>query len=353
MRLILTILAALALPAQADPLADLKQAETALSQANSSLAKRRVLGQTIRAYEAVMGEISGSIATLARKIRAQDRAIAAQTPRIKEHLSALARLGRLAEPLVLVGQGDPADTLRGMLLLEHVTKGANAQIAAVQRDREALTELHSEHAGLLAQLNTRRAQLAKVRSLLIAEANTGTNRAVPQIDPAALAALSAALTSSVPAIGADMPGLTPPLPAPVQGTVLRGFGTPDPAGVARPGLTIAAAPAALVTSPASATVRYTGSLDGYGQVVILEPAAQVLLVLAGLDTPLVQAGEIIETGHALGFLPDKSPPQPQGNTEFLRTPGDGSGQQSVKSLYIELRHEQQPVDPMGWFLYER
>ena len=50
---------------------------------------------------------------------------------------------------------------------------------------------------------------------------------------------------------------------------------------------LATASGALVSAPAAATVRFQGPLLDYGQVVILEPAPDVLFVLAGLGQVLV------------------------------------------------------------------
>jgi septal ring factor EnvC (AmiA/AmiB activator) len=47
-----------------------------------------------------------------------------------------------------------------------------------------------------------------------------------------------------------------------------------------------------VTTPWPASVRYAGPLLDYGNVIILEPEADYLLIVAGLATLFVQAGEL-------------------------------------------------------------
>jgi septal ring factor EnvC (AmiA/AmiB activator) len=47
----------------------------------------------------------------------------------------------------------------------------------------------------------------------------------------------------------------------------------------------------LVTTPWPASVRYAGPLLDYGNVIILEPEADYLLIVAGLATLFVQAGD--------------------------------------------------------------
>ncbi len=128
------------------------------------------------------------------------------------------------------------------------------------------------------------------------------------------------------------------LPLPVRGTLLRRFNQPDAAGVARPGLILATAPQALVLAPWSATVRYAGSLRGQGQVVVLEPAEDMLMVLAGLGEVLVQTGEILPARTPLGLMP-------AANAQTAET-----GQRS-ETLYFEIRQAGNPIDPEPWLAF--
>ncbi|CAN0588005.1 unnamed protein product, partial [Ectocarpus sp. 12 AP-2014] len=86
------------------------------------------------------------------------------------------------------------------------------------------------------------------------------------------------------------------LPLPVRGVILHEAGDRDAAGVSRPGIVVATRPGALVTSPTAATIRYAGPLLDYGLVVILEPQADLMFVLAGLDTSFGEAGQVVPAG---------------------------------------------------------
>jgi septal ring factor EnvC (AmiA/AmiB activator) len=92
------------------------------------------------------------------------------------------------------------------------------------------------------------------------------------------------------------------LPLPVLGTLLRRPDEADAAGVRRPGVTLATRPAALVTAPWPATIRYRGPLLDYGNVMILEPGDGYLLVLAGLGTVYGEVGEVVAAGAPLGLM---------------------------------------------------
>ena len=131
------------------------------------------------------------------------------------------------------------------------------------------------------------------------------------------------------------------LPLPVAGIIRTG--TRD-----RPGITIAAAPRALVTSPVRATLLFRGPLLDYGNVIILEPAQDVLFVIAGMAEAFGQPGEIIEAGAPLGLM---------GGDVGMDDASSGHNQaidagQTTQPLYLEVRGGQGPVNPDAWFALE-
>ncbi|MBZ0124253.1 MAG: peptidoglycan DD-metalloendopeptidase family protein, partial [Roseovarius sp.] len=135
------------------------------------------------------------------------------------------------------------------------------------------------------------------------------------------------------------------LPLPVSGTVLHRAGEADAAGIVRPGIVVATRPRALVTTPAAATVRYRGPLLDYGNVIILEPQAGILLVIAGLDVVYGETGEVLPGGSPVGLMGG-----PETGPDGLLS-GDGAGTDAGRSetLYIEVRQDNTPVDPETWF----
>ncbi|MEM8869430.1 MAG: peptidoglycan DD-metalloendopeptidase family protein [Pseudomonadota bacterium] len=344
----------LSAPLLADPIVDLQRAEAEIARATTSQGQRGALGRALRAYEAAMTELSQDIERLGQSIRAHDRTIAEETKGVRGLLSALIRLGRISEPRLLVSSDPPIDTLRAMILLDSLSAQARLRIAALNEQRLLRQELQIRQTEALAQLATSRRSLAALRTELVADA-LARRRAraaeLPSIgtDAAILTALSVALAETLPAPTLKIEGLPEPLALPAPGTLLRPFNTPGPTGIRRPGLTIASAPATLVSAPVRGTVRFAGHLDGYGNVVILEPRAEVLLILAGLGSVLVSPGQIAGKDTALGFLPGNV----KDHEDFLPTSADASGQLPAKTLYIELRYDHKPVDPARWFRYDR
>ena len=131
----------------------------------------------------------------------------------------------------------------------------------------------------------------------------------------------------------------------MQGTVLRRAGEADAAGIKRPGLILATRPRALVTTPTAATIRYLGPLLDFGNVVILEPQAGLLLVMAGLDVVYGQAGQVLPSGSPVGLMGGKDAEI----GTILSQAGEGAGTEASETLYIEVREDNAPVDPDAWF----
>ena len=132
---------------------------------------------------------------------------------------------------------------------------------------------------------------------------------------------------------------------PVQGQILRRAGEADAAGIERPGLIVATRPRALVTSPAAATIRFRGPLLDYGNVLILELAPGVLLVLAGLAESFGEAGQIVPAGAPVGMMGGVTPSA----DAILTETAAGRAGNRTETLYLEVREGQSPVDPALWF----
>lgn len=132
---------------------------------------------------------------------------------------------------------------------------------------------------------------------------------------------------------------------PVHGSVLRRFGEADAAGIKRPGLILAVAPQAMVTTPWPATVRYAGPLLDYGKVIILEPESGTLLILAGLDLLYAETGDFMQAGAPVGLMGGTPPDIGRASEASV----EEAGFAQEETLYIELRLDTTPVDPAPWF----
>jgi septal ring factor EnvC (AmiA/AmiB activator) len=111
---------------------------------------------------------------------------------------------------------------------------------------------------------------------------------------------------------------------PASGRVQSAFGArlSGPAGPAR-GLTLATRANAQVTAPATGRIAYAGPFRDYGEIVIVEHDAGLLSLVAGLERVDVVIGEAVRIGAPIGRM--------------------GAGE---PQLYLELRENGRPVDPM-------
>lgn len=140
------------------------------------------------------------------------------------------------------------------------------------------------------------------------------------------------------------------LPLPVVGTVRRSYNEADAAGVARPGMVIATRPAALVTTPWAATLRYRGPLLDYGNVMVLEPAQGYLLILAGMSDVFGEVGDVLLAGEPVGLMGGEEGSAQEFGIGFVQGAASGGDADRSETLYIELRKGKDTLDPTDWFV---
>jgi len=80
--------------------------------------------------------------------------------------------------------------------------------------------------------------------------------------------------------------------------------------------------------------------------MILEPGEGYLLILAGLDQVYGDVGEVVSKGAALGLMGGSEGQA----SDILSTKGAGAS--DSETLYVELRKNGEPIDPMAWFVPE-
>ncbi|MBL4807887.1 MAG: peptidoglycan DD-metalloendopeptidase family protein, partial [Rhodobacteraceae bacterium] len=145
-----------------------------------------------------------------------------------------------------------------------------------------------------------------------------------------------------PAGFASMKGTLMP---PVAGLLKTRFGVRDSSGQIQPGINISAPALSLVTAPQASNVRFAGDFLNYGNMVILEPAAGYLQILAGFGQIYVIEGDVLASGDAIGLLGG----QVAAAEEFLIEMSSAQPVNSFETLYIEIRVNGEPEDPLDWF----
>ncbi|CUH99236.1 MULTISPECIES: murein hydrolase activator EnvC family protein [Leisingera] len=364
--LLLGLLAA-PLPAAANPAsaareaaAELEAASVQLQEAASSRDRVKALTSAVQAYEAGLAAMRDGLRRVARREAQLSAQLAARQEEVSGLLGIIQTIETSPPPVLMVHPSGPLGAARSAMMLAEVTPALHAKAQSLKTDLDEVQSLRllQQNAARTLEEGLAGVQSARVQlSTAIADRTTLPKRFTA--DPVRTAILiSSTETLSGFADGlaeiadgeiaessADISDLRGTLPLPVEGLVLRGYGERDAAGIARPGLLIAARPRALVTAPAAATIRYRGPLLDLGNVVILEPQPETLFVLSGLAEVFGEAGQVIPEGTPVGLMSGENP----GPDAILSTSGEGGGTDRTETLYIEVRMDNSPVDPETWF----
>ena len=328
----------------------LEQATAAMQSASGGRDRIAALSQTIQAYEDGLVALREGLRDVQLRETTLARSFDGQSEDVARLLAVLLATGQISPDMALLHPEGALATARAGLLLAEVTPELAQQVAVLRADLDDLRALRrARQYGLLAlEQGLEVAQAARVElSAAIAARGPLPRKLVDDPERLALLANDAATLDEFAAqlaanplratdapVGALMAAFGT-LQLPVRGTLLRGFQEPDAAGVARPGLILATSAEALVTAPWSGTVRYAGPLADQGQVVILEPSENVLMVFSGLGALLVENGEILPQGAPLGTMPG----------------GQAETGQQRETLYFEFRRDGNPIDPAPWFAF--
>ena len=339
----------------------LDQARVLLSEASRRADRVAALTETVKAFEDGLVALREGLRRVAVRRQAIEVELAARSDEISQLLGVLQSIGQAQGPLLLLHPSGPVGAARSGMMIADVTPALQAEVTKLQSDLQEVRDLQLLQDSAVATLEQGLMGAQEARLALTAAISERTD--LPRRfadDPARTAQLLAAsetldgfanglaqiVDEPLSGISPNATALKGTLPLPVQGRILRRFGEPDAAGIVRPGWVVAVRAGALVETPVAATVRFAGPLLDYGNVLILEPAADVLFVIAGLDTVFGETGQILPAGSPVGLIgPD------QGGVDAILTEGVGTDTGSrTRTLYLEVREGQSAVDPVTWFV---
>ncbi|WP_306151651.1 murein hydrolase activator EnvC [Roseovarius sp. MMSF_3281] len=338
----------------------LSRAGRMLNDAQGARNRVKALSETVHAYEDGLEAMREGLRRAAIREETLTRELQSREDDIARLLGVLMSMGDTPAPVLTLHPSGPVGTARSGMILAEVTPALNSRASDL---RETLNEvailrgLQQTAADRLAE-GLQGAQKARTALSQAMADRTDLPRRFTE-DPVKTALLIAStetlegFASGLSEIAVDeapgsLPGIAErkgQLPLPVQGRILRRAGEQDAAGIARPGIVMATRPRALVTTPAPATVRYRGPLLDYGNVIILEPQAGILLVLAGLDVVYGQSGQVLPGGSPVGLMGGAAP----GADLIIPDAPQQTGAERSETLYIEVREDNSPVDPAQWF----
>lgn len=115
---------------------------------------------------------------------------------------------------------------------------------------------------------------------------------------------------------------------PVAGEIVKRFGETDGFQETK-GLTIRTRPGAQVVAPFEGQIMFAGPFKGYGQILIIDHGGGYHSLLAGIDQIEASAGQRVVAGEPVGVMKSGDP---------------------NPSLYLELRRQGQPINPLPWLV---
>jgi septal ring factor EnvC (AmiA/AmiB activator) len=123
------------------------------------------------------------------------------------------------------------------------------------------------------------------------------------------------------------------LPPPVIGRIVGRFGQTLDTGLTRKGMKLQTTPGAQVVAPFEGRVVYAGKFRGYGELLIIEHGEGYHSLLSGLARIDSTMGQWVVSGEPVGVM--------------------GRSNRRKPVLYIELRRNGQPINPLPWLSAKR
>ncbi len=359
--------------ARAGALAAQKAAATRAAEAAAAagaLATERVKATArLRAAEAATLRSAERMSALTHDQTEAETRLAARSAAIAPLLPLIERLSLYPAETLLAVPESPEDAVRGLLVLQGISRRLEADAAALRREQAALAAARAATAAEAPRLEAaQEAQQAAARELdqQLAVADLGRRTAEGESAAAerratefaaragSLRALMARLAAEqraaegraraeaaraekrphaatpapAPAPEIAQPVSHGPLLAPVTGTLVRAWGQPTEAGPSA-GLSYRPAPKARVVAPCDGHVAFAAPFRSYGQLLILDCGGGTDAVLSGFAHLDVHPGQQIRRGEPVGVMPSWDP----------GTRGDRP------TLYLELRRRGEPVNP--------
>lgn len=114
---------------------------------------------------------------------------------------------------------------------------------------------------------------------------------------------------------------------PVSGDILVSYGAAGSGNSESKGITFATRPGAEVVAPFDGRVVFAGAFKGYGQILIIGHGDGYHSLVAGLDRIDSSVGQWVVAGEPVGRMPTG---------------------EAMPRLYLELRHDEQPINPLPW-----
>lgn len=342
----------------------LRQAAQKLSTADNAADRVTALTDTIGIYESGLTAMREGLRAVVIQERAMRNEFDSRRDQISRLLGILQTLERATTPLLLIHPTGPVGTARSGMMLSEITPALQTQAEELRANLEELQSIEllqkiaeddlligldglSKARVALSQAIANRVDLPKrfatdpVKLQILAETSATLDLFADSLEELQ----TNTIIEDAGIRTANFENALGNLTLPVHSNILRKFNEKDATGLARPGIVLATEPLSLVTAPWPATVRFSGSFLDYGNVIILEPDPDYLIIITGLGQNYVSVGDIVNKDDPLGII--------GGNAleldDLMLEVSQNGTTLAQETLYLEIRKNKVPVDPIDWF----
>lgn len=370
---------------------ELSQQSAALAAELAQLRAQVVAAaQSAQAHEQALTRLEAQVATLTQEQQAKSDELARRRRDQTQLVTALLRLARNPPSGLALAEGEPVDLLRGGILMSAavppLVERANLLSIELKTLGDLRDQIREAEASHRIESDSLAKEEARIRDLIgqkaTLQAKTTQDAAASAQQAAKLAAQASDLkdlidraeaearkreaeaaqeresklaavipaptiergSGSGPEVRAAIPSpalIDPMRPAtirpfseargrmvfPAAGSVVASFGGPDPIGGASKGMTLETRAGAQVVAPFDGRVVFAGPFKGYGRILIIGHGDGYHSLVAGLDQIDSSVGQWLVAGEPIGTMP--------------------AGEAKPR-LYLELRRDGQPINPLPW-----
>ncbi|NKB48367.1 MAG: peptidoglycan DD-metalloendopeptidase family protein [Alphaproteobacteria bacterium] len=341
-----------------------------------------------QAHEAAMTTLEADVKALAAEKSLKIKALSTRREQMGDTLAALQRMALRPAAALIVSPGDPNDVIRSGLLLRTAVPQIEGQTKALRHDIAEIAEIRGEldakreklqvaslgltrEQGKLAALATAKkrtlkqteserkaaekriaelvAQAKSLEELLerLNSAAAAVPRAKPEIGkPREIPPQKLAATAKLPPITSARGQLT----TPAKGVVIKKFGARTDSGGKTRGVTWQTRSAAVVVAPWEGRVVFSGNFRNFGRILIIDHGEGYHSLIAGLERLDAQMSQWVLAGEPVGVAGGETTDNSlkRGGQADTGRVGGSNKQTGGATLYVELRHDGQPINPLPW-----
>ncbi len=311
---------------------------------------------SVQTHEQRVSEIEAELKALNAEERAAARRLRERHGELASVIGSLALLERRPPETLVWAAADPTDAVRSAIVLAGAAAGLQSRADGLRAELAALRTLRrgiaDERAALASASGTllreRRAldrlltQTSRLHRQTLGERDRSRKRTARLAEEAEdLRALLRELRKEEERLARESPGaaLVPEggrpftsargtLPLPARGRLVTRFGERTRFGTPHRGLSVATRALAQVVAPYDGRLLFAGPFRGYGQLLIISHGEGYHSLIAGMSRIDGIVGQWLLAGEPIGRM--------------------GGDDGAAPVLYVELRRDGVPVNPLPW-----